>query len=115
MGGDLGRKRGTVPPKFDSPCLRPPIFRRNTLYHKKCPYPILLKLHFRQSTFHQSIDEMTTKKVIKNFGWKNRSLGLKKVIQKFGSYNKKILDTNIFGPPNPGPSSPPMEMVRKIK
>src|SRR6218665_2393388 len=69
MGGDLGRKRGTVPPKFDSPCLRPPIFRRNTLYHKKCPYPILLKLHFRQSTFHRSIDEMTTKKVIKNSGY----------------------------------------------
>src|SRR6218665_312235 len=72
MGGDLGRKRGTVPPKFDSQCLRPPIFRRNTLYHKKCPYPILLKLHFRQSTFHRSIDEMTTKKVIRKFGSKNK-------------------------------------------
>src|SRR6218665_1432583 len=95
MGGDLGRKRGTVPPKFDSPCLRPPIFRRNTLYHNKSPYPILLKLHFRQSTFHRSIDEMTTKK-IKNFGWKNRSLGLKKVIRKFGSYNKNKFWIRIF-------------------
>src|SRR6218665_177087 len=51
------------------------------------------------------VDEMTKEKnVSKNFGWKNRNLGLKRIIRKFGS---NFLDWTFF-PPKPRVKSPPI-------
>ena len=100
MGGDLGGKGATVPPKFE---VRPmnsslPVFHRNTIYHKKCPHPsqgiLVIAFRSRKSAFHRS----TTKKMFSECSEIS--------LEKFK--NKKLLDAEFFGPPKPRAKSLPM-------
>src|SRR6218665_529812 len=51
--------------------------------------------------------EEMTKKVVRNFGRRNKNFGLKKVIRKFGSASRMTL----FSPPKPRAKFSPMNKV----
>src|SRR6218665_4060969 len=77
-------ERGAVPPKFEVRPMNssPPVFHRNTLYHKKCPHPsqgiLVIAFRSRKSTFHRKM----TKKIKNRWTRTFHQLMTKKMFKK---------------------------------
>src|SRR6218665_4230897 len=88
MAAQGRRLRGTAgewyPPKFemgDGPCLCSPLYFGNTY---------IIRFQGSVIAFQQAQYVVSMTKSLKgghHFGWKNRNVGLKEVIRKFGSKN----------------------------
>jgi len=74
--------------------------------------PMLTSSQYFENCYCMSDKERSlTKKVIRNFGWKNRNFGLSKVILKI--WFEQFLETLViwfFGPSKPSAKSPPMRL-----